>query len=114
MVKPPTEVARRLRRDQTTAEAVLWRYLRDRQMHGRKWRRQEPIDQYVVDFICPELRLIIELDGEAHADRQQQDEARQAYLESRGFRVVRFLNDDVFQNLVGVMETLCELCAKPS
>jgi len=109
MRKASSDLARKLRKEQTRAEAILWQRLRDRQVTGQKWRRQAPIDNYVVDFLCSELRIIVELDGDAHADRQESDVMRQAYLENQGFRVIRFLNEEVLRNLDGVLETLCRL-----
>jgi len=94
---------RKLRKRLTRAERLLWHHLRARQINERKWRRQQPVDQYVVDFFCPELRLILEIDGDVHVFHKCEDAGRQAYLESRGFRVVRFTNDDVLTNLEGVM-----------
>ena len=101
--------ARALRRTQTTAESVLWRHLRNRQLNGRKWRRQQPIDQYVVDFFCAELRLVVEVDGDVHAFTERRDAAREAYLKGQGLQVARFTNDDVLKNLEGVLTRLWEL-----
>jgi very-short-patch-repair endonuclease len=106
------EIARKLRVDQTTAESILWHQLRSRQVRGRKWRRQHPVGPYVVDFLCFQVRLIVEIDGDVHAFQREQDEARQAYLESYGFCVIRFSNDDIFHNLEGVLQTIWELSEK--
>lgn len=110
MSKNPTQLSRKLRRDQTPAERIVWSKLRGRQINGRKWRRQQPIDQYVVDFLCPELKLIVEIDGDVHAFQETRDEKRQAYLETQGFRVVRFTNNDIIKNLDGVLAVIWELC----
>jgi very-short-patch-repair endonuclease len=86
--------ARRLRRDMTVAEAVLWRGLRDRG-EGAKFRRQVPLGPYVADFVCIAARLIVELDGPPHdaADQRLHDSRRDAWLRSQGWRVLRFSND---------------------
>ena len=87
--------ARRLRRDQTDAERALWFRLRDRRLNELKFRRQMPIKSYVVDFCCESARLVVELDGGQHLEQIVKDEKRTAFLEAKGFRVVRFWNDDV-------------------
>ena len=98
--------ARRLRRNQTDAERVLWFRLRDRRLAGWKFRRQAPIDRYVVDFICADARLLVELDGGQHTERAEQDIARTRILESMGYLVLRFWNNDVLANTDGVVETI--------
>ena len=101
-----TGIARRLRRDQTDAERVLWFRLRDRRLAGWKFRRQAPIDRYVVDFVCADARLIVELDGGQHTERAEQDAARTAILQSMGYLVLRFWDNDVLANTDGVVETI--------
>ena len=98
--------ARRLRRNGTDAERALWRYLRNRTVLGAKFRRQVPIGPYVVDFVCFEARLIIEVDGGQHTVQTDQDAFRTAYLERHNFRVIRFWNNDVLTNPNGVFETI--------
>lgn len=90
------------------AEIMLWSVLKGRKMLGCKFRRQYGIGAYRVDFYCSELRLAIEIDGETHyvADSQQNDSRRQEFIESLGIRVLRFLNDDVYENLDGVWEAI--------
>ncbi len=90
------------------AEVMLWSVLKGRKMLGCKFRRQYGIGAYQVDFYCSELRLAIELDGETHyvGDAQENDSRRQEFIESFGIRVVRFLNDDVYENLDGVWEAI--------
>ncbi|MGD9538428.1 MAG: endonuclease domain-containing protein [Alphaproteobacteria bacterium] len=97
--------ARQLRRDATEAERQLWKRLRNRQIAGAKFRRQVPIDPYIVDFICFETRLVVEVDGGQHA-RSGVDAARTAFLESHGFRVVRVWNHEVLGNIEGVLSTI--------
>jgi very-short-patch-repair endonuclease len=99
-----TILARNLRRRQTDAERKLWAILRSRQFENSKFRRQEPIGKYIVDFVSMDRELIIELDGGQHNQQpvQEKDEARTRWLESRGFRVIRFWNNDVLLNIEGV------------
>jgi very-short-patch-repair endonuclease len=87
--------ARRLRRDMTNAEAMLWKVLRGSQLDGVKFRRQAPVGPYIADFFCFRHRLIIELDGPPHDsdERKGRDAARDAWLRDQGFRVLRFPND---------------------
>jgi len=98
-------IARTLRRDATDAERKLWFHLRNRQADRTKFRRQVPIGRYVVDFCCLHAKLIVELDGSQHADNVS-DEERTRYLATHGFRVLRFWNNDVNDNLEGVIETI--------
>jgi very-short-patch-repair endonuclease len=99
-----TTLARNLRRKQTDAEKKLWSALRSRKFENSKFRRQEPIGKYIVDFVSMDRELIIELDGGQHNQQseQEKDEARTKWLESRGFRVIRFWNNDVLLNIEGV------------
>jgi lysyl-tRNA synthetase class 2 len=101
-------VARRLRRDQTDAERTLWFRLRDRRLGGWKFRRQAPIDRFVVDFVFADARVIVELDGGQHSQRMEQDANRTAILESLGYLVLRFWNNDVLRNTNGVLETILD------
>src|SRR4051794_34506858 len=98
-------LARRLRRDSTDAERRLWYRLRARQIDGAKFVRQEPIGPYVVDFICRERRLIVEVDGGQHAT-DPRDAVRDRMLSDHGYRVLRFWNNDVLSNTEGVLESI--------
>ena len=89
----------------TEAEAKLWRELRDRRLDGIKFRRQAPVGAYVADFICPEAKLIVEIDGSQHAESTR-DKHRDAELKRRGFRVLRFWNDDVLREISSVCDTI--------
>ena len=80
--------------------------MRDRGLAGAKFRRQTPIGPYVVDFVCFDARLVIEIDGGQHANNNQQDERRTAWLQSEGYRVIRFWNNDVIENLAGVLHAI--------
>jgi very-short-patch-repair endonuclease len=97
--------ARSLRRAQTPAEFALWARIRSRQLGGFKFVRQEPIGRYYVDFVCRDRRLIVELDGGQHAERRG-DRERDGELCGLGYRVIRFWNNDVVENLDGVLQTL--------
>lgn len=102
----PSKNARYLRKNQTEAEKRLWWSLRRKQLRGARFRRQAPIGPYIVDFFCPEAKLIIELDGGQHADAVAADTRRTAWLEARSYRVVRFWNNDVMENIDGVLEVI--------
>ncbi|MEX2127478.1 MAG: DUF559 domain-containing protein [Xanthobacteraceae bacterium] len=97
--------ARKLRRELTDAERALWRLLRDRRLAGYKFRRQTPFKNYILDFVCYERRLVIEVDGGQHVDSQS-DRVRDADLASEGFTVVRYWNSDVLANAEGVLVDL--------
>jgi very-short-patch-repair endonuclease len=98
--------ARILRRNQTEAEAALWRKLRGRGLDGYKFRRQVPVGPYVADFLCKEAMLIIEIDGGQHAEQVEYDRFREDFLKTHCYHVVRFWNNEVLNNLDGVLETL--------
>jgi len=103
--KERTERARSLRRALTPAELTLWTRIRARQLGGFKFARQEPIDRYYVDFVCRERRLIIELDGGQHVESPA-DRHRDRTLCALGYRVIRIWNNDVIENLDGVLQGL--------
>ena len=105
------DFARRLRRDMTDVERALWRCLRRRQLDGHRFRRQNPIGPYIVDFVCIEQRLVIEVDGGQHADSAW-DRVRDACLRSRGFRVLRFWNNEVLEQIEGVCGMILESLSK--
>jgi very-short-patch-repair endonuclease len=94
-----------LRKHSTVAERKLWRYLRSRSLAGFKFVRQEPIGPYIVDFACREKRLVIEIDGGQHADNRG-DAARDRWLLEHRYRVLRFWNDEVLENIEGVWDTI--------
>ena len=100
--------ARRLRRAATDVESRLWYHLRARQVAGAKFRRQEPIGPYFVDFCCVEAKLVVELDGGQHAERHEPDQQRTVFLEQCGYRVLRFWNNEVQQSLEAVVERIAE------
>jgi very-short-patch-repair endonuclease len=98
--------ARQLRRNQTDAEKLLWSKLRNRALDGRKFRRQVPVGNYITDFLCSEAMLIVELDGGQHAEQQNYDQRRTRWLESQGFNILRFWNNDVLLNIGGVCDAV--------
>ncbi len=91
---------RLLRKNQTQAEELVWRFLRNRQMKSQKFRRQYSIDKYVIDFYCPQLKLAVELDGEVHdlPEQKEHDIDRQNYLEKFGIKFMRIRNEELFGN----------------
>ena len=95
--------ARELRSQQTSAERLLWGQLRKHKRQGFKFRPQQVIDRFIVDFYCAEANLIIEVDGEVHKFTAERDEQRQKHLEAHGYQVLRFSNDEVNGNLRGVL-----------
>jgi very-short-patch-repair endonuclease len=100
-----TAMARRLRKNSTLAEKRLWKHLRSRTLGGFKFVRQEPIGPYVVDFVCRERRLIVEVDGGQHADNKR-DAGRNQWLVHHRYRIMRFWNNEVMGNIEGVWETI--------
>jgi very-short-patch-repair endonuclease len=104
--KVTTISARKLRRNFTDAEMKLWKHLRNRLTGGQKFRRQQPIGKYIVDFVCFEKRLIVEVDGGQQGERAAYDSERTAWLESRGFRVLRFWNNEVLQDIEIVLDLI--------
>ena len=97
--------AKRMRSEPTDAERALWQLLRAKRFVGYKFKRQVPIDRYIVDFVCFAARLIIEADGSQHAESDY-DAERDAYLAGQGFRVLRFWNNDILTNTEGVSEAI--------
>jgi very-short-patch-repair endonuclease len=113
-LKMRTQLARRLRRAGTEAEREMWLALRELPT-GHRFRRQHPIGSHVVDFACPGRKLAIELDGGQHTQQEEEDAACTLEIARRGYRVIRFWNNDVMHNLAGVLEIIrrelqCLLC----
>jgi very-short-patch-repair endonuclease len=107
------ERARSLRADSTNAERRIWAALRAHRMCGASFRRQTPIGPYIVDFVCHDLGLIIEIDGGQHfeTEHMRRDARRDAFLSSKGYRVLRFNNHDVMTNRQGVLEAIAAVVA---
>src|SRR5689334_4465027 len=97
-----------LRKVSTVAETVLWKYLKGRQLDGKKFRRQSSVGPYIVDFFCPEKRVVVELDGARHFGPAagDYDDRRTRYLEERGIKVIRFENRRLYKDLEGVLEEI--------
>jgi very-short-patch-repair endonuclease len=100
--------ARELRRSPTEAEVFLWRQLRSRAFQGLKFRRQVALGKYIADFVCLEKRLIIEVDGGQHNEQvqRQYDEVRDEWLRSQGFRILRYWNNEVFEEFEAIAEAI--------
>ena len=98
--------AHALRHNQTNAEGLLWHYLRNKQLGGYKFRRQQPIGPYIADFACLSEKLLIKLDGGQHAEQTASDARRDGFLQEKGYRVLRFWNHEVFENCFGVLESI--------
>ncbi len=101
--KPIEQSARRLRQQLTPAESVLWSALSRRQLVGLKFRSQHPVGRFIVDFYCPSCKLVIEVDGGIHVQQQDYDSVRTEQLEAFGYRVLRFTNEDVLNDLPTVL-----------
>ncbi len=104
------DVRRALRRDGAPSEALLWLRLKNRQVHGHRFRRQHSIGPFVVDFYCPSERLAIELDGSVHNNviASANDQARQEWLNAQGIRVIRFDNQAILDDLEGVIDAVSQ------
>jgi adenine-specific DNA-methyltransferase len=102
--------ARELRRGQTDAETHLWEALRGRRLEGWKWRRQAPVGPFIVDFLCLEAAVAVELDGGIHAEQADRDARRDAYLKRRGLRVLRFWNSELGADFDGVCWGILSAC----
>lgn len=110
--KPTLERAKTLRRDLTDAERKLWQALRGRQLRGTKWRRQQPIGPFIADFVCQEHRLIVEADGGQHG-ASSADARRTDFLSAKGYRVLRFWNNDILGNVEGVATVIAAALSSP-
>ncbi len=107
-----TNIAKNLRKRSTDTERFLWRHIRAKQLEGLKFRRQQPIGNYIVDFVCFEKRVIIELDGGQHTydTEKNKDSIRDKWFEEQGYKVLRFWNNDVLKNMSGVLEVIRDTC----
>jgi very-short-patch-repair endonuclease len=106
------KLQRTLRNQPTEAERRLWQYLRSRQLEGCKFRRQHPYGNYILDFVCLERKIVVEADGGQHADNLEYDQVRTLLLERAGFAVLRFWNNEIFNNIEGVIEVISNALAR--
>lgn len=102
------QFARNLRHRQTDAEQKLWSHLRNRQLHGYKFRRQHPISTYIVDFVCIDRKLVIELDGGTHITRSAKDSDKTRYLQHMGFKVLRYRNEELLAHMNEVLTDIAK------
>ena len=111
-----THLARSLRKNSTEAEKLLWHRVRNRQIENVKFRRQQPIGRYIVDFVSFEKRIVVELDGGQHATtiNREKDKTRDAWLSKEGYEVLRFWDNEVFENLEGILEVIRARILSPS
>jgi very-short-patch-repair endonuclease len=109
MASDEATLAKNLRKRSTDAERLLWKYLRLKQINGLKFRRQEPIGNYIADFVCYEKNVVVEVDGGQHSE--EVDAEREAWLRLQGFEVLHFWNHDVLLNIEGVLEMIRRNCA---
>jgi very-short-patch-repair endonuclease len=107
------ERARKLRKNMTDAERALWLRIRRRQILGYKFRRQQPLGKYILDFVCLESKLIVELDGGQHAVQEEYDSRRSQWLTEQGFRVLRFWNHQVFKESDAVVQAIYNALLPP-
>jgi len=105
-----TETAKDLRKRMTDAERVLWQRLKAKQLDGLKFRRQEQIGRFIVDFVCHDKAIVIEADGGQHAAEREKDEERTQWLNSQGYTVLRYWNNEILTNTEGVMESIRSAC----
>ena len=104
--------AREMRKNPTREEAYLWEKLRRRQLNGFKFRRQQVIGVHIVDFYCPYVKVIIEVDGEIHLQQREKDRTREDHLGSLGYELLRFTNRDVMNRMDEVLEAILSICSK--
>ena len=102
--------AKELRRNMTEAEKLLWSKIRRDQIDGLPFRKQVPVGDYIPDFACLAIKLVIEVDGGQHDARKAEDDARTAVLEAQGYQVLRFWNNEVFGNIDGVLQVIAATC----
>lgn len=106
------ERAKKLRREMTPEEKILWKELRTNKLNGLHFRRQQIVHGYIADFYCHRPELIVELDGRIHELQKEYDAEREAYLIALGFRIIRFTNENVNKDLKGVLQTIVNACRK--
>ena len=105
-----THFAKKLRKNSTVVESLLWNRIKARQLQGIKFRRQQPIEKFIVDFVSFEKRIVIELDGGQHKMNREKDKQRDRFLVENGFTVLRFWDSEVIANMEGVLEAILKKC----
>ena len=113
MISARHVIAKLLRKNFTDAERALWKNLKAKQMEEYKFRRQEPIGSYIVDFVCHAKRIVIEVDGGQHFIERERDEERDRWLRGQGYSVLRFWNNEVLRNIDGVLEVVRDRLKHP-
>jgi len=116
-IRTPAQIQQRaheLRQEMTPAEKLLWSHLRDKQLHGLKFRRQHPLGPFVADFYCAAHRLVVEIDGDIHDLQPERDAARTEQFEQYGYRVIRFRNERVLNNIEDVLTAIEATCTVDS
>jgi len=108
-----TQRAKELRKNSTDAERLLWKHLKAKQFGGLKFRRQEQIGHYIANLVCYEVSIIVEADGGQHNEQKENDEDRTHWLNSQGFKVLRFWNNEILTNIEGVLEVIRTECQPP-
>ena len=103
------EAARELRYNMTHAEEILWNKLKGKKLGGFKFRSQHPVGQFILDFYCPECKLVVELDGGVHDDQKEYDQTRDEHLQDFGYQVLRFPNQAVINRLPDVLRKICNM-----
>lgn len=106
------ELAKQLRREQTPAEARLWQQLRGQRLNGLGFRRQHPVGRFILDFYCPAARLVIEVDGDTHAEQEAYDADRTKWLQEQGYQVIRFSNREIYEQMGAVLEEIAAAAEK--
>ena len=110
LVNKLNRFAKNLRTQSTDTEKLLWRHLRAKQFEGLKFRRQQPIGRYIVDFVCFEKKIVIECDGGQHSLDRRKDQKRDRWFREQGFRVLRFWDNEVLQNIEEVLRVIQSEC----
>ena len=106
------QVSKELRKSQTEAEEIIWEELKAKKLNGLKFRRQVPYDTFVIDFLCPSKKVILEIDGKIHLKTRFRDQERDEYFMEKGYKVLRIKNEEVFHNLDDVMQRIKRVCEK--
>ena len=113
MISDKHAKAKVLRKNFTNTERVLWKHLRAKQMEGCKFRRQEPIGSYIVDFLCHEKMIVIEVDGSQHSTERERDNKRDVWLKGQGYKVLRLWNNEVLANIEVVLDVIRDCLNHP-